>query len=966
MASEDSSSSRSSESPLAESPLETSNDVGAGTMATTYPKAKRKDSSSSKKRTSSISDPNGTTKVTKRRAARACVSCRARKVRCDVVEGAPCGNCRWDKVECVVQESRRRKKPYDPNSSVSHNIAAPRGAEAHLKAKVPATPVNIACAASAASLRRPSEIQQPSTIANDANDPTSIQHGTAADTYVPHLLYQQAGVKPDPILLSNLEASNNGSRYPSIWPHPQPGRAPHPSTGNGALRTEQIPDVPEQSNPAAQVPAFIKPLPAKVAPEDVSYLRMKGALSLPSLPLQTALLRAYVEFVHPYMPLIDLHDFLGTIAASEGPHDQISLFLYQSVMFAATAYVDVRLLRDAGFPTRKLARKVFFYKARLLYDFDYESDRLLLVQGLLLMTYWYETPDDQKDTWHWMGVAISLAHTIGLHRDPAQTAMSLDKQRLWKRIWWSCFMRDQLVALGMRRPTRIKDEDFDVPMLEKGDFEIEQFAGDISVVGAECTLVRDVVMQQELALMCIAKAKLCLCVSHVLKAQYSVLIRDKVRPEDTTNSTMMLLPNKNLDNAESIRSCDDELTAWSETLPPCCSYQPLSHSAFEIQNGRATLAIQRNLLHMIYYATISALHRPQFLPSSPLQIPQTSAQLQELSRMKVRDAALHITSMVVELSNLQLDHYLPTTGVTVILPAMIIHLLEMKNPIPEARDAAMRGFHQCMRVMDRLRDVYSAADYAVGFLDAALRKAATDLHTAQMQQGFCGGDGGSSGFRSDAPPGPPLSASVAGIEDMATPPPEHPMLATADAFDPSPAAHTQQFIPPVNIFAFAQYNDVATADHGYGDGHQRQHMQQHQHQQHPQMQTQRMQQALHCQSPTHADRDMYTPSVSGSPDHHALPPDLSNRGQHSDQNVPTPSASGSSDSPAAMLDAEMDLDEETQQQQQNEFDWAAAAGANLDFDQWVDFQGAGLVTMNEVDNGMPAGIDFGYLPGDGA
>lgn len=38
-------------------------------------------------------------KVTKRRAARACVSCRARKVRCDVVEGTPCGNCRWDNVE---------------------------------------------------------------------------------------------------------------------------------------------------------------------------------------------------------------------------------------------------------------------------------------------------------------------------------------------------------------------------------------------------------------------------------------------------------------------------------------------------------------------------------------------------------------------------------------------------------------------------------------------------------------------------------------------------------------------------------------------------------------------------------------------------------------------------------------------------------------------------------------------------
>lgn len=63
----------------------------------------------SKKRASTSSASGGPAKVTKRRAARACVSCRARKVRCDVVEGAPCGNCRWDHIECVVQESRRRK-----------------------------------------------------------------------------------------------------------------------------------------------------------------------------------------------------------------------------------------------------------------------------------------------------------------------------------------------------------------------------------------------------------------------------------------------------------------------------------------------------------------------------------------------------------------------------------------------------------------------------------------------------------------------------------------------------------------------------------------------------------------------------------------------------------------------------------------------------------------------------------------
>lgn len=378
------------------------------------------------------------------------------------------------------------------------------------------------------------------------------------------------------------------------------------------------------------------------------------------------------------------------------------------------------------------------------------------------MTYWYETPDDQKDTWHWMGVAISLAHTIGLHRNPANTSMSPRKQKLWKRIWWSCFMRDRLIALGMRRPTRIKDEDFDVPMLEEGDFEIGPLADDVQVINHDCTLVRDVLMQQQLASMCVAKAKLCLCISQMLKAQYSVLVRDAERAENTTNSTMMLHPKKQLDNLETVTECDLSLMAWAEQLPACCQYRALT--ALDGKDGYKTIAIQRNLLHMVYYTTISALHRPQFLHASPMHAPTTSRQAQEMSRMKVRDAASQITRMAAEMHHLRIEKYLPTTGVTVILPAMIIHLLEMKNPLTHAREKAVRGFRQCMKVMEKLRDIYAAADYAVAFLDAALRKAAIDIqasHSAQMSAEL------------DKAANHPFAVPAVVAEKMTTPPPEN-------------------------------------------------------------------------------------------------------------------------------------------------------------------------------------------------
>ena len=61
--------------------------------------ASDKPASGNKRGAPDSNNSNAPQKITKRRAARACVSCRARKVRCDVVEGAPCGNCRWDNVE---------------------------------------------------------------------------------------------------------------------------------------------------------------------------------------------------------------------------------------------------------------------------------------------------------------------------------------------------------------------------------------------------------------------------------------------------------------------------------------------------------------------------------------------------------------------------------------------------------------------------------------------------------------------------------------------------------------------------------------------------------------------------------------------------------------------------------------------------------------------------------------------------
>lgn len=120
-----------------------------------------------------------------------------------------------------------------------------------------------------------------------------------------------------------------------------------------------------QKLPSGQLPRFIKPLPAKIGPDEISYLEKKGALTVPKGTLRSEMLRAYVEFVHPYMPLLDLHDFLTVIDRSDGSKGKVSLILFQAVMFAGSAFVDMSHLRSAGYATRKEARKDFFQKTRV-------------------------------------------------------------------------------------------------------------------------------------------------------------------------------------------------------------------------------------------------------------------------------------------------------------------------------------------------------------------------------------------------------------------------------------------------------------------------------------------------------------------------------------------------------------------------------------------------------------------------
>lgn len=122
-----------------------------------------------------------------------------------------------------------------------------------------------------------------------------------------------------------------------------------------------------QKSQTAQVvlPDFLEPIPSHLPPEDVEYLHKKGCFEIPAPKFRDAILRCYAEFVHPYTPLLDLARFLHDITTSEHRANRVSLLLFQAVMFAGCAHVDIKPLRMLGFLTRKAARRALYFKTKV-------------------------------------------------------------------------------------------------------------------------------------------------------------------------------------------------------------------------------------------------------------------------------------------------------------------------------------------------------------------------------------------------------------------------------------------------------------------------------------------------------------------------------------------------------------------------------------------------------------------------
>ncbi|KAF5578820.1 cutinase transcription factor 1 beta [Fusarium subglutinans] len=703
----------------------------------------------------------------KKRAVRACVSCRDRKVRCDVVNGGPpCTNCRLDDVDCVLKASNRGKHNparHPARSSLSSNATAPRApspsdnintdadtaAPGPAPGSAPATVFRSDHGHGSVATGQPQERRggqsvahgDEETICDDGADENNSWHNQqeAEQTRIIHdTQVQPNGIvdethceqQPQPQPSQGAATRSTPSAQPANpqtsdylvalafqgfyalgWTEQDTAEAPPSSSKMDNVSASANTPHADQNH----LPLYISPHPSHLDNHDLEFLARKDCFTIPDNQLRDELIRIYVFVVYPFMPAIDLADFLEPITGSSEV-GTVSLLLFQAIMFASVTFIDMQLLQRYGFKNKRAARQVFFNRVKLLYSLGYEADRLTLVQSLLLMTYWYDSDSDEKHTWYWMGLALTTAHIEGLHRDLEEPQQMTKNGRLRRRIWWSCVIRDRLLGLGLRRPSRIQEDEFSVERLRLDDFDISlpPPPAVARLLAAPSYTGKDPVNRQRIANLCIDLSQLCFTIGRILHTQYTIASTPGAGSNYLRRA--IVRPRSLKEQAHSFAKCDADLQEWFQSLAPESRYVPGARdggaAAAQVENS--TIRLHKILLYMKYLTAIGALHRPQVFYSGSDSIdPARKAD----SRRKLTEAAVAITKLAFDLQFSGLMCYAPTSSVPAFLSAALIHLLNIRSPDEETRNISIGRFCQCLDALHQLQSMYTAADEAVHIIN---------------------------------------------------------------------------------------------------------------------------------------------------------------------------------------------------------------------------------------------------------
>ncbi|KAG5417308.1 CTF1 [Candida metapsilosis] len=670
-----------------------------------------------------------TIKYKRPRGSRACTVCRSRKVRCDAEIHIPCTNCITFGCECVLPEVKKRgnkageskskrqkvnqqssaaaaddsttttqakpktktkpraktkanaKKSDNNNNNNNSNNSNNSTTESHASSQTP----NATSSFSGGESSQQIGIKQEDPISPTATAPTNLQNAQLDNQSTPHGSFSKHKTSKEPVLnISQISVppsltstyKNRPSMHkkelltsrhkPSLTYVGSSSIAvyPHKFGENHVQLAEDVFDLPDSSLDAVEM----------------EILKLRGAFLLPSRELTLDLIESFFEHVHPLMPVLNRTLFMQKF---NDPDDSPSLMVLHAVLLCGSRVSQNPLIMDSNGSTN-LASITFFKRAKALYEMNYESDPVSIIQTLILIGSYWDGPEDvTKNSFYWTRVAVALAQGFGFQRDVTKlSSLSLSEKRLWRRIWWCLFEKDRNVAIAFGRPVTIDLNDCDVPMLTLEDFDEND---------AELGLVSPYQVNEIHALYFIHLIKLAEITGIIIKHQYSI------RSESMKRKNAFSI----------IEHCDMLMGIWFTNLP---SQLVFSLGDASSQNFYACL------LNAQYYNRLFLIHR-----SNLMRMARSSSTNPNNYKYPSWGISFQSARMISIISKILMDRdqlkYVPTMYVYIAFSALVMLIYHIDSTNTVIASTASESLLVSRAVVQKLGDYYPVVKVLIKLFD---------------------------------------------------------------------------------------------------------------------------------------------------------------------------------------------------------------------------------------------------------
>ncbi|RFU27492.1 hypothetical protein B7463_g8838, partial [Scytalidium lignicola] len=298
------------------------------------------------------------------------------------------------------------------------------------------------------------------------------------------------------------------------------------------------------------------------------------------------LLNGYKRLWDPEPPVFQIPDGIG-LGASDCAlpifYAALNIMLALGLQFS-----------DESFEKREAMSKVFFRRARRLFQIDVLDDgNLGLVQALLILAQYLQSTNLPNRCWNIVGLACRVAQALGLHLQEGDESRSQLALEIRRRTWHGCVLLDTVLSMTLGRPATTSYKSA-VPLPRSIDDEY-LVLGNSSCVQPEKTFARTTFFVQTLSLNKI--------LSEVLSKVYNPW-NEVVRSEDGLDERS----SNNMIGV--IVELDAKLVEFEQDLPGTFRWDRVDP---EHLRPESLVQLQRNVLAERFFLIRGLLYRPMFV-----------------------------------------------------------------------------------------------------------------------------------------------------------------------------------------------------------------------------------------------------------------------------------------------------------------------------------------------------------------